>query len=547
MLRTLLIVALLPSLAFSQIDESTAKRGLEITLTDSNISVLAPGGQPRVNAMRVAPDGSGRRFLVLQDGEMYVVEPDGTVGLFYDFVPEFGFDFIRGGQTLGFSSMAFHPDFATNGRFYTVHAEDDTSSVPNQAPVYEPPSVRDDGIAPNSLNVFSVLSEWTATDPAANTWSGTRRELMRVRILRRGHVMGEVRFNPNAQPTDPDYGLLYASIGDGDSFRLNLNQNLQRLDSYYGTLIRIDPQGTDGPNGRYGIPAANPYAGDGDPNTFGEIIAYGFRNPHRFGWDTQSGALFLYDIGENNFEEINIIDPSEGANYGWPIKEGTFTRPDIPLAPEVLEGTVDDGFAYPAGQYDQPEGFAIAGGEACRGCGVPDLEGKILTGDIPQGLIFAIGIDDLLAANDGIPSTYVVPERVQIVFNGQRLSHRQIINQNVPDATRVDVRFGLDHLGRINVLNKHDGVIRVVEPGPCRADTTTTNTNPGDTGFGEADGVVDGADLSWFVEEWIAGGPGADRTTTNTNPGEIGFGVLDGTVDGADLSWFVELWLSGCP
>lgn len=84
---------------------------------------------------------------------------------------------------------------------------------------------------------------------------------------------------------------------------------------------------------------------------------------------------------------------------------------------------------------------------------------------------------------------------------------------------------------------------------PCAdADITTTNTNPGDTGYGSGDGVIDGADISYFVEQWLVRNLGvADITTTNTNPGDAGYGSSDGLIDGADLSFYVESWLAGCP
>src|SRR5207244_10349354 len=224
--------------------------------------------------------------------------------------------------------------FARNGLWYTVHGERamDNPKMPN----FIPP-----GFTTADATYHNVITEWHATSPAANTFEGTRRELLRVAhvVMNLTHPMGDVEFNPTSKPGDPDYGLLYTSGSDlgfsngGGPHQSNPAQT-QRLDTVITAILRIDPRspsvsgGVKG-LGDYTIPAINKFAADGDPKTLGEIYAYGFRNAHRLSWDPTDGTMFASDIGMSNIEEINIVH--EGNNYGWMKREGFFengvTRP----------------------------------------------------------------------------------------------------------------------------------------------------------------------------------------------------------------------------
>ena len=210
--------------------------------------------------------------------------------------------------------------------------------------------------------------------------------------------MGAVEFNPTAKPGDPDYGLLYTSGSDhgfsnGGGPNASNPAQTQRLDSIIGAILRIDPRSpsvTGGQKGLgdYTIPTANKFAADGDPNTLGEIYAYGFRNAHRLSWDTD-GTMFASDIGMNHIEEINIV--RNGENYGWMKREGYFEngRPRggalnelFPLPPDVLDGR-DEGRIHLSrrdvrprrGRRRSTDGFAYHGRIAA-------LSGKFVFGDI---------------------------------------------------------------------------------------------------------------------------------------------------------------------
>ena len=285
--------------------------GLTVRILDW-IELPTSGTPPRparVNLAYHAGDGSGRLFVNDQRGFLYVVQ-DNVINLYLDvagarpdFIPETGYG-------TGFHSFAFHPDFETNGRLYTVHME----------PVDVAPP---DLVSPTTVNpqVHSVIVEWTADDSSANAFSGSWRDIVRIEQPTPAHTTQEIGFNPLAVPGDEDYGLLY--IGQGDGGR-TYTTNPQGLDSPHGAMLRIDPLGSDSANGAYGLPATNPWAMDGDPDTLAEIWAIGFRNPHRFSWDLGGDhKMLIGDIGQTNIEEINL--GVMGGNYGWNEREGALS------------------------------------------------------------------------------------------------------------------------------------------------------------------------------------------------------------------------------
>ena len=260
----------------------------------------------------------GRLFVNDQRGLIYEVQR-GSSSLYFavrDQLPNF---IDAPGLGTGLASFAFHPDFATNGKLYTVHSEAGTSGTPD----FKGPT------APiNSSGQISVVSEWTAANPSGATFSGTRRELFRVYFPGTIHCAQEIAFNPNAGAGDPDYGKLYVCLGEGSSYLKGLWTNEHRLDSPMGTIFRIDPLGNDSANGNYGIPTDNPWVDSTDASVLKEIFAYGFRNPHRINWDTGgTHRFFVGDIGETRVEELNVLQA--GGDYGFPGARGDLSpRPD---------------------------------------------------------------------------------------------------------------------------------------------------------------------------------------------------------------------------
>src|SRR5688572_31499846 len=360
-----------------------------------------PAGWARVSFIRDAPDG--RRFVNDSRGFIYLLDRDNKTPVYLDFASQvMHVNYSR--LESGLVGFTFHPEFAKNGLLYSVHV---VFAQGNPAkPNFTPP-----GFTVAQVTYHNVITEWRAKNPAANTFDGTRRELLRVAhaVMNQSHPMGAVEFNPTAKPGSPDYGLLYTSGSDlgfsnGGGPHANNPGQTQRLDSVIGAILRIDPRspsvskGTKG-LGDYTIPAANKFAADGDPRTLGEIYAYGFRNTHRLSWDLTDGTMFGSDIGMSNIEEINII--RNGENYGWMRREGYFENAVnraggvlgqvFPLPDAVLSGREKDGFTYPVAIYDHSEGQAVSGGFAYYGR-IPALRGKFVFGDIARGRLFAADV-----------------------------------------------------------------------------------------------------------------------------------------------------------
>src|SRR5215203_3929008 len=130
------------------------------------------------------------------------------------------------------------------------------------------------------------------------------------------HNGGQLAFNPNARPGSSDYGMLFAGNADGGSGGdpMNVAQNLGIL---FGKILRIDPLGNNSANGKYGIPKDNPFVNDDDPNTLGEIYAYGARNPQRFAWDSKTGILYMADLGQGIDEEVTTVPRAATSAGGY--------------------------------------------------------------------------------------------------------------------------------------------------------------------------------------------------------------------------------------
>ena len=449
-------------------------RGLRPLTEDVN-----PAGWARVSFVRDAPDG--RRFANDSRGRLYLLEGSQQPAVYADVAATFP-QAIYNRLESGFIGFDFHPEFAKNGLFYTIHSERGPGNP--ATPNFIPP-----GFAASDVNYHNVITEWRATNPAANTFAGTRRELLRVAhiVETLTHPMGNVEFNPTAKPGSEDYGLIYTSGSDlgfsngaGPHGR-NPGQT-QRLDSVVTAILRIDPRspsvtkGTKG-LGDYTIPPTNVFAADGNPATLGEIYAYGFRNAHRLSWDMTDGTMFALDIGMDNVEEINIV--RNGGNYGWMKREGYWengmTRPGgalnqlYPLPADVLEGRTKDEFIYPVAMYDHDEGVAISGGFAYTGK-IPALRGKFVFGDVNRGRVFVADTAAMKKADDGIPQTVAPIEEVQLYTRdagGTRtdVTFKALVEKTMgATLTRADLHIGRSRDGELFLTSRQDGWIRTLVP-----------------------------------------------------------------------------------
>ena len=339
------------------------------------------------------------------------------------------------------------------------------------------------------MTYHNVITEWHAKNPAANTFEGTRRELLRVAhvVMNLTHPFGFVGFNPTAKPGSPDYGLLYTSGSDtgfsnGGGPNANNPSQTQRLDSVITAILRIDPRspsvskGTKG-LGDYTIPPGNKFAADNDPKTLGEIYAYGFRNAHRMSWDLTDGTMYASDIGMNQIEEVNIV--RNGENYGWMKREGFWEngmiRPGgaldqlFTLPAEILDGRKKDEFTYPVAIYDHDEGQAVSGGFAYHGR-IAALRDKFIFGDVQRGRVFASDLAELKKADDGVPQTVAPVQEIQLYVrdaSGNRtdVSLPELITKAMgTKLPRADLHISQSRDGELFVTSRQDGWIRMLVP-----------------------------------------------------------------------------------
>ena len=521
--------------------------GLAIELVDyvDFPDATAPQYRDGVNFLTESPDDSGRLFVGDSRGGIRMIVDDAAspdIFLNLNTAPSVAgqpnIDLLIGnyGQ-LGMGGFAFHPDFATPGAagyglIYTAHSDD-----PAGKPAPDFPS-------PGATTHHSVISEWQVDPLNPNAIdTSTRRELLRIGQPFRDHNMQQVGFNPLALPGDPDYGMLYVSMGDGGNnfpaIPTDPYQNGQSVDDPFGSILRIDPLGHNSTNGKYGIPIDNPFVGDPDlqhtlaidesttpaDETVDEVWAYGLRNPHRFSWDTGvngTGKMFISDIGQASIEEINL--GSAGANYGWRDREGTYmTDPDHEN--DLYPLPADDalyGYTYPAAQYDHDEGNAIVGGFVYRGQAISTLQGKYIFGDLVNGRLFYTDVDDMTPGSQ-TPGSQATVYELTILHDGSEQTLLQVIG----NAPRADLRFGVDNDGEIYVIAKRTGEVFHLVP---------QTSIPGDL---DADGYVALLDLDIILNHWNQTVPARDPH--KGDPSGDGYVGLD------DLDILLNNWNAGTP
>ncbi len=295
------------------------------------VEVVAQGIPEPVHL--TAPAGDDRLFVVEQEGRIRVVR-DGTLleAAFLDLREE-----VTSGGERGLLSLAFHPDYAANGHFFVNYT--DTSG--------DTRVVR-----------YSVSEDPDRADPASAT------PILSVEQPQGNHNGGHILFGPD--------GMLYIAMGDGGGGGDPGNHG-QNSGTLLGALLRIDVDGGE----PYVIPPDNPFVDD--PDSRDEIWATGLRNPWRIAFDEVDGVLYLADVGQNRWEEVNAEPADEpGLNYGWNVMEGFECFQADTCSQEGLTLPV---LTYRTGQV----GRAIVGGSVYRGSALPEVAGHYFYSDWSGG------------------------------------------------------------------------------------------------------------------------------------------------------------------
>lgn len=287
--------------------------------------------------------GDERLFVVEQGGDIEILNADGTVNAtsFLDIS-----SLILTGSERGLLGLAFHPNYANNGFFYVNYTKPGGATQVSRFNVSAGnPDIADPG------SEFPIIDY---AQPFPN------------------HNGGSLNFGPD--------GFLYISSGDGGSGG-DPGNRAQNTELLLGKMLRIDVDNPGGGN-NYGIPAGNPFAND--PPNAPEIWAYGLRNAWKFSFDSANGDIWIADVGQGDWEEINKAGGTEaGLNYGWRCYEGN--------APFNTTGCPDPSeLTFPVAEYPHPTGFSVTGGYVYRGATYTDIQGYYFCADFGTGLIATV-------------------------------------------------------------------------------------------------------------------------------------------------------------
>jgi glucose/arabinose dehydrogenase len=363
-------------------------------------------GQPtplRPLVLTHAGDGSHRVFLATQHGVVHVFpegQKDGPTKVFLDISQKVKYDDKANEE--GFLGLAFHPDYKKNGEFYVFY------------------SIRTP--APKFTNV--VCRYRVSKDDPDRADPNSEEELLRIEHPFWNHDGGTVLFGPD--------GYLYIALGDGGAANDPFG-NGQNLNSLLAKVLRIDVNRKD--NGKpYGIPADNPFVGR--PDARPEIWCYGLRNVWRMAFDRQTGVLWTSDVGQDLYEEIDIL--VRGGNYGWNLREALhpFGAKGVGPRPDMID---------PIWEYHHDIGKSLTGGCVYRGKRLPELDGAYLYADYVSGAIWALRYDG---------------EKKRVVAN------RPIRDRKLPIMS-----FGEDESGDVYLLTyaaNGQGIYRFTRTGSAR-------------------------------------------------------------------------------
>ncbi|HQI42131.1 MAG: hypothetical protein B6D44_17265 [Ignavibacteriales bacterium UTCHB2] len=299
-------------------------------------------------------DGTNRIFVVEQAGRIRVFPNDENVQstkLFLDIT-----DRVTSGGETGLLGLAFHPNYESNGYFYVNYT------------------------APNPLRTVISRFKVSSTNPDSAD-KNSEQILLTYNQPYSNHNGGCLVFGPD--------GYLYITSGDGGSGGDPQN-NAQNITKLLGKILRIDVNNPQAPL-NYGIPSDNPFADSTNANIRKEIYTWGMRNPWRISFDPVTDSLWCGDVGQDNWEEIDII--KKGKNYGWRCYEGNHAYNS-----SGCNGT----YEFPIWEYSHSLGNSITGGYVYRGDNVPELYGKYIYGDYVSKRVWALEYDGINTTNTQI-------------------------------------------------------------------------------------------------------------------------------------------------
>jgi glucose/arabinose dehydrogenase len=321
--------------------------------------------------VEVRADPAGRLFAVEQTGRALLLEGGKPAAAPYLDLS----DKVYVAFECGLLGLTFHPKFAENGLLYASYTINTAAEGGKNA------------------KVVSYVSEFRAGPKATTVDVKTERVLLTLNQPYENHNGGQVQFGPD--------GMLYVGFGDGGSGH-DPHNNGQNPDVWFGKILRIDPTptpdgaGRDGtphafPGAAYTVPADNPFVGR--PGWKPEIWALGQRNPWRFSFDRQTGLLYVGDVGQDVWEEVNVV--TKGGNYGWRVREG---KADLHPAEPTTTPLIDPIFQY---NHDK-KAASITGGYVYRGSKILALRGWYLCADYSLGTFYGVRYEGGKVTGSGV-------------------------------------------------------------------------------------------------------------------------------------------------